>query len=188
LIWKSGSAMEDFSASERKALTAGDTVTHPMAFARGDGRYVGGVAYQIVRATPDQVLRAMTTPGELPDLLPSTREARLVSTGASDSSIELVSGTALVNARYTVRFRRVAKTQLKFWLDPSRPHGIRDVWGFVSARPIGPKRSLLAVGVALDVGSALVRLLFEDDIQETILTTPRQVRDVLEARARERAN
>lgn len=180
--------MQGLDAAERKALKSGETVTHPMAFQRGDAHYVGGVAFQLVRATPEEVLRAMTTPNELVDLLPSTLEAHQIASGASGSKIELVSGTSLVNARYTVRFRRMGNGELKFWLDPTRPHGIRDVWGFVRVRPLDPKRSLLAVGVALDIGSPIVRLFFEEDIQETILTTPRQVRDVLERRTAQRAN
>ena len=42
-----------FTTTERQALLAGATVSRPMHFKRGaDGSYIGGVAYQVVNASP----------------------------------------------------------------------------------------------------------------------------------------
>src|SRR5688572_4932572 len=68
------------SPADRATLDAGDTVARPMVFERGGGRYVGGVAYQMVRATPEEVLSALVKASELPRLLPRTKSARLVGT------------------------------------------------------------------------------------------------------------
>ena len=38
----------------------------------------------------------------------------------------------------------------------------------------------MTVGVALDLGPGIVRLLFEDHIQRLILATPQRIRDVVE--------
>ncbi len=170
------------SSAERRLLLAGESVTRPMAFERGGGRYVGGVAYQMVDASPAEVLSALGRTQDLPNMLPRTKSARMVGVGQKHARVELVSGTSVVEAKYTVVFSRPKQGQLRFWLDQKRPHGIRDVWGYVRVRPFG-KGTLLTVAVALDVGPGLVRMLFEDRIQRAILSTPRKIRDYLEPRA-----
>jgi hypothetical protein len=162
---------------EKAALMAGDSVTRPMKFSRRGGKYVGGVAYQVVDASPAEVLSALGTAEQLPHMLPRTKSARLVGVGQRHAKVELVSGTELVDAKYTVVFAR-KHNELRFWLDKKRPHGIEDVWGYVRVRPFGTG-SLITVAVALDVGPGVVRMLFEDRIQYAILSTPRKIRDYL---------
>lgn len=175
---------ESLSEAERQSLLAGDSVTRPMVLSRGeDGRYVGGVAYQVVRASPAEVLAALGDVRELPLALPRTKAARLVDVTRRGARVELTQGTQLVDTTYTVVLKRVGPSELRFRLDPSRPHGIRDVWGYVRAKPVGQGLTLVTVGVALDVGPGLVRTLFEDRIQRVILSTPRHLRDYLEPRA-----
>jgi hypothetical protein len=174
--------------SERSVLLAGQTVTRPMLLENAEGRYVGGVSYQVVPATPLEVLRALGNVKELPGLLPRTRAARFVSAGADGGRVELNQGTSVVNATYTIWIRRRGGNELRFWLDPTRPHGIRDVWGYVRATPFAEGKSLVTVAVALDVGPGLVRMLFEDRIQRVIFDTPRQMRDYFEPRALARRN
>lgn len=163
-------------------LLRGETVSRPMTIERNGGRYVGGVSYQLVRASSDQVLAAFGSPRELPSLLPRTKSARLVGVDSQGALIELCQGNALVDATYSVRLRRKRTGELQFRLDPNRPHGIRDVWGYLRARPFGKHYSLVTVAVALDVGPGMFRALFEDRIQRVILATPRQIRDYLEPR------
>jgi len=169
--------------AERASLHAGDTVSRPMLLERGEGRYVGGVSYQVVNAPAGAVLAAMGDVGELPRLLPRTKAARLVDVTRRGARVELTQGTQLVDTTYTVLLKRVGASELRFRLDPSRPHGIRDVWGYLRVRPLGQHKSLVTVAVALDVGPGLVRTLFEDRIQRVILSTPRHIRDYLEPRA-----
>jgi hypothetical protein len=171
-----------FSASEKATLLAGDSVTRPMSFQRRGGRYVGGVAYQVLDASPAEVLNALGSAELLPNMLPRTKSARLVGVGHKHAKIELVSGTSVAEAKYTVVFKRRGRNELRFWLDKKRPHDIKDVWGYVRVRPFG-KGSLLTVGVALDVGPGVVRMLFEDRIQRAILSTPQKIRDYLAPRA-----
>jgi Polyketide cyclase / dehydrase and lipid transport len=174
--------------AERAALVAGETVSRPMVVEGADGRWVGGVSYQVVSATPGEVMAALGSVRELPRLLPRTKSARLVDAGAHGARVELTQGTSLVEATYTIRLEREGPDELRFELDPSRPHGIDDVWGYVRVRPFGAGKSLVTVAVALDVGPGLVRMLFEDRIQRVILSTPRRMRDYFEPRALARAN
>jgi hypothetical protein len=165
---------------DRRALLAGETVVRPMRFQQGSGQYVGGIAYQLVRASPLEVTTALLSVGQLPRLLPRTKQARLVDAQAEQARIELVQGNSLVEATYTIVLEQDRRGGLlRFWLDPSRPHDIRDVWGFFRVRPFGASQSLVTVAVALDVGDPVVRFLFEDRIQRVILSAPRQIRDCL---------
>lgn len=171
------------TVDERTALQFGDVVSRPLSFEGHGGRYVGGVSYQVMRAVPDEVLSAVLDVSALPELLPRTERATLVDVSASGTRIELVQGNAIANATYTVLLAKSAPGEVRFWLDRSRPHGIRDVWGFFRARSFGNGKTLVTVAVALDVGPGLVRMLFEDRIQQLVLETPRHIRDYVEPRA-----
>src|SRR5262245_27823127 len=159
-----------------------------MVFERNGRRYIGCIPYQIVRATPEEVLGALATPAELPRLLPRTKSARLVDHSKEGARVELTQGTSIVEATYTVHVKRVGADELQFKLDSSRPHGIDDVWGYVRARPVDGNRTLVTVAVALDVGPGIVRMLFEEKIQRAILGTPRQIKDALEPKKLARAD
>jgi hypothetical protein len=152
------------------------------------GRWVGGVSYQVVRARPGVVLAAMANPAELGRMLPRTKSVKVLGVAARGARLELTQGTAVVDATYTVWLRRSGRNELSFRLDPTRPHGIRNVHGYLRARPFGRGHTLVTVAVALDVGPGLVRALFEDRIQRLILATPRHIRDYLEPRALARAD
>lgn len=170
--------------SERRALLMGDTVAHPVAFQHHAGRYVGGVSYQLVRASPRAVLSALEDVKQLPRMLPRTQSARRLGRVGRDVRIELTQGNGLVSATYTVRARRVeGRNELRFWLDPSRHHDIDDVWGYFRVQPFDATRSLVTVAVALDLGPGLARMLFEGRIQNVILATPARIRDFIEPRA-----
>jgi hypothetical protein len=168
---------------ERAALISGDVVSRPLVFESAGGRYVGGVSYQVMRAVPDEVLSAVLDVAALPELLPRTKRASLIDRSAAGTRIELVQGNSVAEATYTVLLARSAPGEVRFWLDPTRPHEIRDVWGYFRARPFGEGKTLVTVAVALDVGPGLVRMLFEDRIQRLVLQTPRHIRDYIEPRA-----
>ncbi len=175
---------DGLTRSERRRLLMGDTVAHPVAFERRAAHYVGGVSYQLVRASPRAVLSALEDPRQLPFMLPHTRSARRLGRTGRDVRIELTQGNGLVSATYTVRARRVeGRRELRFWLDRSRPHGIEDVWGYFRVQAFDGARSLVTVAVALDLGPGLARILFEGRIQNAILGTPARIRDFIEPRA-----
>ena len=159
-------------------------VTRALRFENGQGRYVGGVSYQIVEARPEVVLAALSDVANWPEALPRTKSARLVGSGDGLSRVELVQGSSLVDARYTVVLDRAADGEtIRFWLDPTQPHDIRDVWGYFRVHPMPGGRSLITVGAALDLGDGIARLLFEDKIAGMMLRAPRQIRAFVEPRA-----
>jgi hypothetical protein len=180
---RSAASAVAFTATERSALDAGSMVSRAMRFQQGEGRYVGGVSYQVVDARPELVLAALSDVRNWPDALPRTKSARLLDSQNGLSRVELVQGGALVDARYTVVLNRADPETIRFWLDPSAPHDIHDVWGFFRVRELPGGRSLITVGAALDLGDGIARLLFEDKIASMLLRAPHKIREFVEPRA-----
>jgi len=171
-----------FTASERDALLGGRTVGRPVRFERGEsGSYIGGVSYQVVRASPAQVIAALASVESLPRALPRTESAKLVSSSGRSATVELTQGKAPFLVTYSVRLdQEPSGTGLRFWLDPSRPHDVRDVFGFVRVTPFGPDKSLVTMAVALDMGPGIARVLFTDRIERIILRAPAKIREFVE--------
>jgi Polyketide cyclase / dehydrase and lipid transport len=172
------------SQAELAALAAGRTVSRPMQLEQRGARYVGGISYALVRAAPANVFSALEDVRTLPEMLPATLSARRIGGAGTPARVDLVQGTNLVRAEYTIEVEAArAKPELEFWLDPNRPHDIDDVWGFIRVEPFDEARSLVTVAVLLDMGPGLGRLLFEGRIQRMILRTPGHIRDFIENRA-----
>jgi hypothetical protein len=177
------SAGSRLTASERQLLTGGERVERPLSFILGRGSYVGGVAYQVVRRSPSQVLSALLDVRRLVEMLPRTRSARLLSSQAGRYRIELEQGQAPFVACYTIVLERVpGSDELRFWLDPSAPHDIRDVWGFFRVQALASGSSLLTVAAAVDLGPGLFAGLFERRVQAVVLRSVTGIRDFMEPR------
>ena len=157
-------------------------VSRPLSFEQAGGRYVGGVSYQVVDAEPELVLAALSDVANWPDALPRTKSARLLDSVNGLSRVELVQGGSFLDARYTVMLERADTETIRFWMDPSEAHDIRDVWGFFRVKALPGGRSLITVGAALDLGDGLPRL-FEDKVASMMLRAPRQIRDFVQPRA-----
>jgi hypothetical protein len=183
-----GSASEPprhaLTEGERAALVAGRTVGRPLRFSRKGGSYVGGVAYQVVRATPGEVLRVLADASALPAALPRTERAELVSSHGRSARIELVQGKAPFVVKYTLHLEQdTSGESIRFWLDPTRPHDVKDVWGYFRVQQFGHQHTLVTMAVALDLGPGLPRMLFEDRVERAILRAPAKIRAFVEPRA-----
>jgi hypothetical protein len=71
-------------------------------------------------------------------------------------------------------------------MEPSRPHGIEDVWGFFRIEPVELDRSLVTYGILIDMGAGPLRSLFENRVRELALTVPQRVRGLFLERAASR--
>jgi hypothetical protein len=173
------------STGEREALMAGHIVSRPVRFARGvEAIYVGGVSYQVVKASPAEVMATLRDLEALPQVLPRTKRVTLVEQTGDRARVELVQGGGMFEASYTVFLEQnEGRDEIRFWMDGSRPHDVRDVWGYFRARPFGPEHTLLTVAAVLDLGPGIVRALFEDSIQSLILGSPWNIKKYVEPRA-----
>jgi hypothetical protein len=176
-----GAASSGFSQGEREALLAGEVVARPMRIETETGSYRGGLSYSLVHAPAAAVLAALSNVASLPQALPHTKSARLIDMQGGIARVELVQGGS---TSYTVRIERLpGRSELRFWLDPSRPHDIVDVFGFFRVEPFGRGESLVTVAAAVDLGSGITSLLFSNAVERTVLSTPRQIREYVEPRA-----
>jgi hypothetical protein len=175
-----------FTQAQQETLSSGHTVEHAVSFNRHGRSYVGGVSYLLVNAEPRRVFDVLNNLPTLREVLPRTRRVDVVDRQAGSVRVELEMGNEVVSTTYTVFFALEpagAAAQghtVRFWLDPSRPHGIEDVWGFFRATPFNDGRTLVAVGAAVDLGQGILRMLFETRIQRSILRMPRRIRDTVE--------
>jgi ribosome-associated toxin RatA of RatAB toxin-antitoxin module len=175
-----------FTAEQREALRAGQTVEHAMSFSRFGRDYVGGVSYLLVRAEPRRVFEVLNSLPNLTQVLPSTRRSEVIDRQERGVRVEIEMGNNLVSTTYTVFFaleqadEQAEAHTVRFWLDPSRPHSIDDVWGFFRATRFDSQHALVAVGAAVDLGSGLLRVLLQSRIQRTILRMPTRIRDRVE--------
>jgi hypothetical protein len=170
---------DTLTEDESARLALHETIIRQHTVERGEHRYVGGITYTVLDASTAEVAAVLDSVESLRRVLPRTKRARLVGTSNGDQLLELVQGNAVVEAEYTVRVRR-GPNEARFWLDPTRPHGIDDAWGFFRYEPFitpsGEARTLLTYGVLVDVGPGIVRELFEERVRTTLLSVPQLVR------------
>jgi hypothetical protein len=175
---------EALGADENARLMRGETVQREETVDREDGRhFVGGVTYTIIEATPDELVGLLDDVAAYKRILPRTKSAQIVGVDGGDMFVELHQGNAIAEASYTIRVHRDAKKhEVRFWLDPTRPHGIDDAWGFFRAEALaqvtpGVPRVLLTYGILVDLGPGIVRELFEERLRAMMLSVPQRVRE-----------
>jgi hypothetical protein len=174
------------SADETQRLLRGQTIARQQQMQRRDERYVGGVTYTIIDGGVDELAALVDDVDSWGRILPRTRDVRRVGAAGEDALVEVTHGSAIVQAKYTMRVRREGHV-VRFWLDRSRAHDIEDAWGFFRVEPMPDGRALVTYGVLIDMGAGLLRDLFEERVRELALTVPERVRDaILERRAAER--
>jgi hypothetical protein len=183
-LWPTQARADALSPDENTRLMHGETIQRTETVERGeDHRYVGGVTYTIVEASPDELAALLEDVAAYKQILPRTKRARIVGVDGSDFFVELRQGNAIAEAAYTIRVHRdPAKREVRFWLDPTRPHGIDDAWGFFRYEPLaqvtpGVPRVLLTYGVLVDLGPGIVRDLFEERLRAMMLSVPQRVRE-----------
>lgn len=171
---------DGLTPDESARLARRETVIREHTIERGDRRWIGGITYTVMDASAAEVAALIDDVDSLSRVLPRTKRARIVGTAnGGDRLLELVQGNALLEAQYTIVMRRDPR-EARFWLDPSRPHGIDDAWGFFRYEPFidptGDERVLLTYGVLVDVGPGLVRDLFEERVRTALLSVPQLMR------------
>jgi hypothetical protein len=178
------------TAEQHETLRAGKRVEELVELERQGQRYVGGVSYALVRAEPRQVFEVLNQLRTLSDVLPSTRDTRIIDRSGNRVRVELEQGNSMVSTTFTVFFQLEPPEGhndphvVRFWLDPSQPHSIDDAWGFFRAARYDAQHSLVSVGALVNLGPGVIRMLFEQRIQRSILRMPNRIRDTVERTSR----
>ncbi len=173
---------DGLSKAEMHRLLRGESVERSQSLTRSNRRYVGGLSYVIVDAGLDELSPVLSNVETWRRILPRTRSARRVGEMGQDVLLEVSQGSALLNATYTMRVHREER-EVRFWMDPERPHDIEDAWGFLRAEPLPDGRTLVTYGVLIDMGPGLLRDLFEGTVRHLALSVPERVREYVEGSA-----
>src|SRR5262249_6238828 len=109
---------------------------------------------------------------------PHTKQVAVVDAKGQARRIELLQGSSLVQAKYTVELSPDGRPgELGFHLDASRPHDIDDVYGYFKVQRYDDTPSIVTIAAAVDIGSGLSEMLFGKKVQDVILSTPHKMRD-----------
>jgi hypothetical protein len=173
---------DSLSEAEMRRLLRGETVERAQSLERGDRRYVGGLAYVVVDTALDGLSPILSNVDDWRRILPSARSARRVGELGGDTLVEMTHGSALLQAKYTMRVHR-EDHEVRFWMDPRRFHDIEDAWGFLRAEPMADGRTLVVYGILIDMGPGLLRDLFEGTVRRLALSVPARVRAFAEGRS-----
>lgn len=173
---------------EIERLERGELVTRPDTLEQEGRRWIGGVSFAIVDATPSQVGDVLENVDSYWEILPRVRELRWIALSrAGDAIIELEQGTAIAHGRYTIGVRREREARgtemVRFWIDYRFPRDVSDARGWFRLEPIPGDRTLITYLVMIDLGPGLFKRLFEDKIRNSSLRPPLLVRRYFEARS-----
>lgn len=166
---------DGLSPGETQRLERGETIVRSQTIEHGPRHYVGGVTYTVVDGASQDLGPMLDDVAVWRRIVPKTRSARRVGSTGRDVLVEMTSGTALVQATYTMRVHREGPL-VRFWVEPTRRHDIEDAWGFVRAEPIAEHRTLVTYGVLVNLGPGIVRDLFEARVRDLALSVPDRLR------------
>lgn len=172
---------DHLTLGEANRLVRGETVVRDESWETSGRRYVGGVAYALLDASAEEVTRLAASADIWRRILPRVRSARRVATAWGDDWVEVTQGTELVHATYTLRVHREGD-EIRFWMDPRRPHDIEDAWGFLRAQPRDGGRALVTYGVLIDMGPGILREMFENRVRVAALSVLDRLRGVVMGR------
>ncbi len=183
MVCASGAAQDDggaFTEAEQRTLVGGELLRRDLSHREGDRQLYGGASWQRVHAPIERVWEVATDPRSLTQLIPSLDEARVVSQQDGARVIYMHHSYAIAETSYYVRMEiDDAARSLRFRLDPSRPHDIREGRGFLSLSSYRGD-TIVAWGMLVDPGAGVVTQLFGPMLNEWLLLPPRCMRDAVE--------
>jgi hypothetical protein len=169
---------ESLRSDEMAALNRGSTVRRRMELEHRGDRYAVGIAYAVVRAPVREVMAVVDDVRAYSSILPRLEEAREVRRRGADRWVRFRHATKIGTAEYSCIMRRESGRVVRFWMDPSRPHDVDDMFGYFRAEPFGAGRTLFTYAIALRLPFT-IRALFEDRIVDYALDTPALMRRYL---------
>jgi hypothetical protein len=158
-------------------LLHGELVRERLDLELPQGDYLGGISYALIPAPAADVTRVLHDPATYSAILPMTMEVKVLSQDDRDMRVFFRQGSKLGSAGYVLLVRRESAGLIRFWLDPSQPHEVADLWGYFRVRPYQPRASVLTYAALLRLDPGLVKLLFSETIRRYALSTPGLVRD-----------
>jgi hypothetical protein len=175
------------SPLEREALARGALVMRRYTRTGGSTRYIGGVAYLMVRQNTASVAELVDKLSLWPKLLPLVKRVTLrgEALDRGEERERLVEFEHVpLSIQYSLLIRH-AGPNLKFWLDRSRPHDVVvDMWGSMTAVTSSEdsvtKPTLLRFGAYVGVNDGPVERAVEGRVQRAMLNIPMRIKQQLD--------
>jgi hypothetical protein len=174
---------EELTQDEHRRLASFSPIRVPLDLDLPQGSYFGGLVYQKVPCTVDELMTVAGDPGSYASILSHTLEARVLSRSGRDVQVYLRQGEGAISVSYVMLVRRETSNLIRFWLDPSQPHDLDDAWGFLRVEPWskppwlqmveapGP-RSVITWGLLLRIDERPLKLQFSEGIRRYAMETP----------------
>jgi hypothetical protein len=174
----------ELTHDEQWRLAGFSPIRVPLDLDFPQGSYFGGLAYQRIDATVDEVMTLGSDPASYTSILYATHEARVLSRRGRDVQVYLRQGEGLASVSYVVLVRRESENLIRFWLDLSQPHDLDDGWGFLRAEPWPKQLGGLVVtwGVLMRIDAAPLKLQFSESLRRYAMETPSLLVQTLIAR------
>lgn len=175
-------ARKPFSQDEKARLLAGKLVKRAVTEERTGLQLIGGASWQLIKAPPDVVFRALLDTKNYSHSLPTVSRATLVSEQASIRRVKLEhkKGPLGISYRLALTIDK-QRRDINFKLNDRLDSGMRAAWGFMSVQAYGPAQTLLSYGVMADPGDGLIVGLVRSVIHEWLLKVPAQVKKHVES-------
>lgn len=171
-----------FSAEEEQALRAGRLVVRPSEVVRSGSVLLGGLAWQIVNASPQRVWRALSDVRTYAYFLPAVEEARFVEQSGAEQRLFIRHRVGFIHASYFVLARPDPSTyRMRFHLDRSRESSIRDAFGEIRVTSFPKGRSVVSLAILADVGEGLIAGLVRKNVHEWMLRVPSELKKFVES-------
>lgn len=171
-----------FSDAEKTKLAAGQLVMRRAREEKDGLRLIGGSSWQLIKASPDTVFRALLDTPRYDRMLPTVSRAQLVSEQPTLRRVKLEHKKGPLGVSYRIALIiDAARRDITFKLNDRLESGVRAAWGYLTVTPWGAGKSLLSYGVMADPGDGLLVGLVRDVIQEWMLRVPEQVRKHVES-------
>jgi ribosome-associated toxin RatA of RatAB toxin-antitoxin module len=175
-------ARKPFTPDEKARLAAGKLVTRPVTEKRGDLRLIGGASWQVIKAPPEIVFRALLDTKNYPHSLPTVSAASVVSDGKPLRRVRLEHKKGPVGIAYRLALTiDPQRRDVGFKLNDRLESGMRAAWGFLAATPYGEDQTLLSYGVMADPGDGLIVGIVRGVIHDWLLKVPEQVKKHVES-------
>jgi hypothetical protein len=167
---------------DRVRLAGGEVVRVPLDLELPQGGYFGGISYAVIRSPVAVVTEVLADPSTYGSIIPMTLETRVLWQRGRDTGVYFRQGGRAGSAAYALLVRRESQGLIRFWLDPSEPHEIADLWGYFRVQPWEKEASLLTYAALLRLEFGMVKLLFSETIRRVALGTPANVRSFVDGR------
>jgi hypothetical protein len=177
-----------FTKDEWRKLDAGQLVLRPATRLKGGLRLIGGSSWQVIKASPSVVWRALLDTERYGRMMPQVLEAHLVRTRDNERTVFLRQGArGLVEASYYLKVHvHEPQRDITFAVDDHMPHDmLRAAWGFYTVRPYRDGMTLLAYGVMADIDGGPLFGLVRDNVHDWMLRTPWLVKKFVEGSGRQ---